>query len=163
MQRRIMSWVVPSVFLGLAAIGCGPGEESLEEASLGTRQSALLTRPVTVSASQNSLTGGVPLNTGVDVVAGWYLTLTTSAFDTWSPGAGVTTNANGLYNDFHTDPASGKTFPVGALVGRIGSSPYFLVGTDYQSGSAYSGRLYLLFWDRNSADNSDSVTSTIRL
>jgi hypothetical protein len=125
---------------------------------------------VDVRARQNSMTGGVALDTGVEVVAGQRLFLHADFSDTWTAGAGDrASNANGLRpgNPFggnyglYTDPVSGQSFYYGALVGRIGDGPYFLVGTDYDQPASRCGRLTLYYWDSNHADNSGSINVTI--
>jgi|GEM_PF-4382097 len=123
-----------------------------------------------VQALENSLTGGLPLATGVTLTAGDHLVISAANDDTWSAGADDrTSNADGLgpTNPFggnygnYTDPVSSQSFLYGALVGQIGTGPYFLVGTNFDDNVSQSGELKLLYWDSNNADNSGSVTVSI--
>jgi hypothetical protein len=53
--------------------------------------------------------------------------------------------------------------PVGALIGRIGTTgSYFLIGSEYSS-SSLSGRLFLLYNDDNPRDNTGGYTVTITI
>jgi len=51
--------------------------------------------------------------------------------------------------------------PVGALIGRISNGPWFLVGSSYSGTANASGRLFLLYNDSDSGDNSGGYTVNI--
>jgi hypothetical protein len=146
------------------------GASNFSQSSAEVYGKAFSMTAVDVQARQNSISGGVALDTGVDVVAGQRLFLHADFSDTWSAGAADrTSNANGLRpgNPFggnyglYTDGFSGQSFYYGALVGRIGDGPYFLVGTDYDQPASRCGRLTLYYWDSNYADNSGSINVTV--
>jgi hypothetical protein len=157
--------VLKGIFSAVLAIGSVAGL---------TCATPALALPITVEvfASQNSSTGGVNLDTGLDLMAGDRLVSSVDPLDCWSAGAANRiSNANGLDGlspapcqptgnfGFHTQ--DGETFRFGALVGRIGASDWFLLGTDFDAIVNATGRLFLVYWDSNSADNSGSVTVRI--
>ncbi|MFH1147668.1 MAG: hypothetical protein V1736_08170 [Pseudomonadota bacterium] len=115
-----------------------------------------------IYAAGNSLCGGTPLDTGVDLQAGNRLTIWADPNDTWSAGPDPrTSNANGLYN-FPEYSYAGQSFRYGSLIGQIGSNAYFFVGTSYDQTVNDSGRLYLLYWDSNNSDNSGYITAGVQ-
>jgi hypothetical protein len=133
-----------------------------------------LSAPISVDifAMGNSSTGGVDLDTGLDLVAGDRLVSTVDPGDCWSAGAANrNSNANGLdgespvpcqpTGDFGLHSQDGESFPFGALVGRIGAGDWFLLGTSFDAVVAATGRLFLVYWDSNNGDNTEFVTATI--
>lgn len=127
---------------------------------------------VEVFANQNSSSGGSALDTGLDLAAGDRLVSSVGPLDCWSAGAANRiSNANGLdglspapcqpTGDFGFHSQDGETFRYGALVGRIDGSDWFLLGTDFDAVIGATGRLFLAYWDSNSADNFGSVTALI--
>lgn len=127
---------------------------------------------VDIFANQNSSTGGVAVDTGLDIAAGDRLVSIVDALDCWSAGAANRiSNANGLdglspapcqpTGDFGFHSQDGETFRFGALVGRIGSGDWFLLGTNFDAVVNATGRLFLAYWDANSSDNSGMVTARI--
>lgn len=128
---------------------------------------------VQVFAQGNSASGaGVDLDTGIDLVSGDRLVSSVDPLDCWSAGGGArVSNANGLNGlspapclptaNFGLYSQDGESFPFGALVGRIGASDWFLLGTQFDATVTHTGRLFLVYWDSNSADNSGSVTARI--
>ena len=122
---------------------------------------------VDVFAAANSSSGsGTPLDTGVDLVAGDNLTVSVPFEDMWSAGGGDrTSNADGLGNPFggifgnHSQGGLSTLF--GTLVGQIGAGSFFVVGTSFDEFVGDTGRLFFVYWDSNSSDNSGSVTATI--
>lgn len=127
---------------------------------------------VDVFANQNSSSGGVALDTGIDLASGDRLVSTVDPLDCWSAGAANRiSNANGLdglspapcvpTGDFGTHSQDGETFRFGALVGRIDGGDWFLLGTDFDAVVNQTGRLFLAYWDSNSGDNFGSVTALI--
>jgi hypothetical protein len=127
---------------------------------------------VDIFALDNSSSGGVALDTGLNLVAGDRLVSIVDPLDCWSAGAANRiSNANGLDGlspapcqptgnyGFHTQ--DGETFRFGALVGRIDAGDWFLLGTNFDAVISATGRLYLAYWDSNSGDNFGSVTALI--
>lgn len=120
---------------------------------------------VRVDAKTNSSTGGVGKDTNFDVLAGETLIITADARRRWSAGPDTPysrkSTADGLGRlSQHTQ--FGLTANFGALVGRIGSGPFFLVGARYRGRATQTGRLRLYYWDSNSADNSGSIRVKIQ-
>jgi hypothetical protein len=119
---------------------------------------------VFASYSQSS-----PLDTGLYVTAGELLAISVPNRQIWSGGGSGPSNADGLAwgrrrgstNHARTYTYDSQTFPIGALVGRIGDGPYFLVGTDFQQVAQTSGDLSLLYWDSYYGDNYGSVMATV--
>ena len=122
-----------------------------------------------IKAKENSVSGGVPLDTGIDVKPGKLLTISVPSDQTWSAGAANrTSNANGLGNplggNFGTFTHNGFVYLFGCLVGSIdGGKTFFPVGTRLEMTILGSGRLVLFYWDVNNQDNSGSVTATVEL
>jgi len=108
------------------------------------------------------------LDTEIDLVAGDFLSMSAAEDDLWSAGSGTRiSNANGLgpdnpyggdYGYYHLD---GFSFYYGSLVGRIGNTDYFFVGTDFSQIVSDTGRLYLMYWDSNYGDNSGEVMVSV--
>ena len=121
-----------------------------------------------VKAKENSVSGGVPVVTGISVSKGEILTISVPADDKWSAGAGKReSNANGLSNPFGDDfgvfTHNGFSFLYGSLVGSLdGGKTFFAVGTRMEMTILIpAGRLTLYYWDINKDDNSGSVTATV--
>lgn len=146
----------------LAAAGC----------VIATSEPAAATS-VEIFAQANSSSGsGVDLDTGINLTAGDRLVSIVATDDCWSAGASPrVSNANGLDGlslspcqptaNFGFWTQDGETFRYGALVGRIGASDWFLLGTNFDAVVNATGRLFLAYWDENSYDNSGSVTALI--
>lgn len=129
---------------------------------------------VDVFANQNSSTGGVALDTGIDLSAGDRLVVSVDPLDCWSAGAANRiSNANGLdglspapcqpTGNFGLHSQDGESFHFGSLVGRIDGGDWFFLGTDFDAFVSSTGRLYLAYWDSNSGDNFGSVTAFINV
>jgi hypothetical protein len=142
-------------------------------AGLGTN-SVALAAPISVeiAALQNSSSGGVAVDTGIDLVAGDRLVSIVNPLDCWSAGAANRiSNANGLdgsspapcqpTGDFGFHSQDGETFRFGALVGRVDTGDWFLLGTSFDAAINATGRLFLVYWDSNFGDNFGSVTALI--
>ena len=120
-----------------------------------------------VKANQNSISGGVPMNTTVAVNPGQLLTISASPDDTWSAGAANrTSNANGLGNplggNFGTFAKGDFVFLYGSLVGSLdGGKTYFAVGTRLEMTILAPGKLSLYYWDVNKQDNTGEVTAIV--
>lgn len=121
-----------------------------------------------VRANQNSVTGGVGLNTGISVGLGDLLTISVPPDDTWSAGPGNrTSNANGLGNplgqNFGVFTKNGFSAQFGSLVGSLdGGNTFFAVGTRMEMTIlAPNGHLTLYYWDSDNVNNSGSVTATV--
>lgn len=120
-----------------------------------------------VKAKDNSVSGGVPMNTGISLNPGQLLTISVSPDDTWSAGAANrTSNANGLGNplggNFGTFTKDNFVFLYGSLVGSFdGGKTFFAVGTRLEMTILAPGRLSLFYWDINNQDNSGEITATV--
>jgi hypothetical protein len=121
-----------------------------------------------VKAKENSISGGVPLATGITLSKGDILTISVSPGDKWSAGTGEReSNANGLGNPFGADfgffTHNGFSYLYGSLVGSIdGGKTFFPVGTRLEMPIfTPPGQLTLHYWDINNGDNSGSVTATV--
>ena len=120
-----------------------------------------------VKAKENSVSGGLPMNTGIALHPGQLLTICASPDDTWSAGvANRTSNANGLGNpqggNFGTFTKGNFSFLYGSLVGSLdGGNTYFGVGTRLEMTVLAPGNLSLYYWDINNADNSGEVTAIV--
>ena len=128
-----------------------------------------MTHQFIVKAKENSVSGGVPLVTGISVKPGELLTISVSPDDTWSAGAdNRTSNANGLGNplggNFGLFTKNGSSFLYGSLVGSLDEGKtFFPVGTRLEMTILGPGRLTLFYWDINNQDNSGDVTATVTL
>lgn len=137
--------------------------------------------PIVVFASENSSATGNGAAAG-SVNAGDTISITVSTTDLWSAGALPRwSNANGLTGnllatgsdesgqaagtligaDFGLHSQDGLSAPFGALVGRIGSGNFFVVGANFANTATSSGILRLFYWDSNSGDNANSVTADV--
>lgn len=121
-----------------------------------------------VKAKENSVSGGVPLATGIMLQKGEILTVSVSPDDKWRAGVGKReSNANGLSNPFGDDfgyfTHNGFSFLYGSLVGSLdGGQTFFPVGTDLEMTIlSPPGKLTLYYWDVNNGDNSGSVKATV--
>ena len=121
-----------------------------------------------VKAKENSVSGGTPLVTGINVTKGELLTINVSPDDKWSAGPGDReSNANGLSNPFGGNfglfTHNGFSFFYGSLVGSIDNGKtFFAVGTRMEMSILIpEGRLTLYYWDVNNGDNSGSVIATV--
>ncbi len=137
-----------------------------------------------VYAKENSVLGGVGLNTGLNFSVGDSITGSVNQNDYWSanPSRGLFwSNANGLVgNVFATGvDESGKaagvrigreyprawsynglTTTFGTLVGEINNN-YFVLGTDINVMAPDTGLLSLYYWDDVAADNAGHVTVSL--
>ena len=133
----------------------------------------------TVDAYSNSSTGGVGLDTGINVIAGQTLNVGADPNDLWSAGdLPRWSNADGLIGNLYatgTDESgeaagtligknwglwtqSGLSAPFGSLVGEIGGT-YFVIGTNFSGPAPASGELNLFYWDMNKYDNSHTLVN----
>jgi len=136
-----------------------------------------------VSASANSSSGGVGLNTGIALSANQVFSVTAAPDDLWSAGALPRwSNADGLVaNLFATGSdesgelmntligtnfglwnQNGLSAPYGALIGELGGT-YFLLGTSFSGPAPVGGTLSLYYWDSNKGDNSGSILADVRV
>lgn len=113
---------------------------------------------IAVLASETivTVTGNVSyVDTGVDVEAGDVLKITSSGYwcwASWEPGSCSGPDGSAPpYDRAYEGDLLVFTAPHGALVGRIGSGDWFLVGSNYEETAATSGRLLL-------ADNDNAVS-----
>jgi PEP-CTERM motif-containing protein len=131
----------------------------------------------TVDAFSNSSTGGIGLDTGINVTAGQTLYVAADPNDLWSAGSlprwsnadGLTGNLFATGSDESGQSAGtligknwgpwtqfGLTAPYGTLVGELGGT-FFTIGTNYDGPAPASGVLKLYYWDMNNGDNSHSL------
>jgi hypothetical protein len=128
---------------------------------------------VFANANSSSL---APLMTGLFLVPGDQLAISTDIIDCWSAGpADRTTNANGLVGtstntcrpvattNYGLWTQGGASFPYASLVGRIDAGPYFFIGTNFNQVVSNTGELSLMFWDSNNFDNGDSVIASVNV
>lgn len=118
---------------------------------------------ITLPATQDP-TQGTPVDTGLDVTQGetvnysaggagqyGYDACVNGNIDTVTTDAnGYRTNSSGVPCDLQTktDPAAvDPTAPIGSVIGRIGTSPWFFIGSGGQIPATASGRLYLAYND----------------
>ena len=129
----------------------------------------MATAQFVIKAKENSVVGGAPLDTGIDLKPGKFLTISVAPDQTWSAGAGQrTSNANGLSNplgaNFGTFAHNGFSYLFGSLIGTVdGGKTFFPVGTQLEMTVLGPGRLALCYWDSINADNSGSVTANVAL
>ena len=122
-----------------------------------------------VNAKENSLSGGSPLNTGIDVSPGDLIVVSCSPMSTWSAGkADRTSNANGLGNplggQFGLHSRGDYSFLFGSLVGTFdGGRTFFGVGTNLTMTVLTEGTLSFLYWDSNNGDNSGHIDVTVQV
>jgi hypothetical protein len=120
-----------------------------------------------VSADQNSVSGGFGKSTGISVSPGQKLTFLTDPNDTWRLGQGPREcNADGLGNplgaDFGKYTRGNYSFLYGTLVGSLDDGQtFFSIGTSRTMILSQSGVLTLYCWDSNRGDNSGEITVTI--
>ena len=153
-----------SIFLVLVALSIVAG---------GNAHASLFT----VDAFSNSSTGGVGLDTGINVIAGQTLNVGVDPNDLWSAGDlprwsnadGLTGNLYATGSDESGQPAgtligknwglwtqSGLSAPFGSLVGELGGT-FFVIGTNFSGPAPASGTLELFYWDMNNYDNSHTL------
>jgi hypothetical protein len=137
---------------------------------------------VVVQAFTNSSSGGAGVSTGVLLTTGDIFTVDVDPNDLWNAGAlprwsnadGLIVNLQATGTDDSGQPAgtpigsvfplhtqAGLTAPYGALVGRIGSGDFFLIGTHFSGPANATGELTFFYWDSNFGDNTEFVTATI--
>ncbi len=123
-----------------------------------------------VHAKQNSVSGGIPIDTKLSVSPGQILVISVDEKDTWSAGSGYrTSNANGLGNplgnDFGVFKKDNFAFLYGSLVGSTDNGmSFFPIGTELNMPILTSnGVLLLYYWDSNNQDNSGSVSVTVNI
>lgn len=123
-----------------------------------------------VSVKVDSLTDrrNDPLNTGIVLEEGDWLTISCSVHDTWKLGSNKPQsrkcNADGLI-DWPTSydrPDLNFSAYYGTLVGQIGDGEWFLVGTKFHTDAVTdSGNLKLFCWDSEYRDNKGVITARV--
>lgn len=126
---------------------------------------ALFRADVEVAARANSSSGGSGKAIGFELGAGDLLTVRVDPGDTWSAGDDQPhsreSNADGLQQNYGLHLSGNLSAPFGSLVGRIGSGPFFVIGTSFEAEVKESGPLLLYYWDSDAFNNSGSVTAVI--
>jgi hypothetical protein len=122
-----------------------------------------------VKAKENSVSGGMGYNTGVNVQPGQLLVISVDPKDIWSAGAmDRTSNANGLGNPlggkFGLYTRGSQSFLYGSLVGSFDDGKsFFGVGTCLTMTVLTTGTLKLYYWDSNSNDNTGQVRALVAI
>ena len=149
-------------------------------AALAAAGAAHASTPVVVDALGDAY--GTSGATAVTLHAGEAFTVTVDPADLWSAGALPRwSNADGLTHDLYatgsdesgqpagtligqnwgTYSTADGAFAYGELVGRIGSGPYFAVGTSFSGVASSAGTLTLYYWDSYTLDNAGAVTAEV--
>lgn len=122
-----------------------------------------------VKAKENSISGGVGLNTKVSLQPGQMIHIAVDPNDTWRAGVSDReSNANGLSNplggNYGLHTRGSQSFLFGALVGSLdGGKTFFSVGTHLTMTVLTAGTLMLYYWDSNNSDNSGTITVRINV
>jgi hypothetical protein len=120
-----------------------------------------------VKAKENSVSGGVPFNTGIIVSKGDILKVSVALDQKWANGPGSPpSNADGVLANGQRNALYSRnriSLPVGSLVGSLdGGKTFFLLGSNFE-GPVGWGPLSLLYWDSDSANNSGSIKVNVTL
>jgi len=132
----------------------------------GCEEAPATTTITSVNVVENSLLGGTPADTDMVLERGDQLSIVVNATAMFMVDA-ISINAGGFGNPYgpdegtYTDPTSGQTFRLGALIGRIGTGPYFLVGTTFDGTVSDDGDLRLVIWNTYDSGNAGSIIATI--
>ena len=136
----------------------------------------------TVDAFLNSSSGGVGVNTGINLAVGEQFAVSVNPDDLWNAGPLPRwSDANGLDGDLYATGSDESGLPLGTLIGRsfgtytenvfsfnygalIGelSGTYFALGTHFSGPAPAAGTLSLFYWDINQYDNQGSVAATVQ-
>jgi hypothetical protein len=136
----------------------------------------------TVDSYLNSSTGGVGVDTGINLAAGEQLTVSVSPDDLWNAGSLPRwSNADGLLGDLYATGSDESGQPLGTYIGMdwglhsqysfsfyyatlVGelSGTYFEIGTNFSGPAPAAGTLNLYYWDSYREDNQGSVVATIQ-
>ena len=116
---------------------------------------------------ENCSIGGIGADTGIQLSAGSNLLISVDPNATWSAGSDQPctrrSNANGLTDCYGQYSSDGLTANYGALVGKIGGGPYFVVGTNFNGRVNQAGLLRLYYWDSASIDNSGTIIARVEV
>ncbi|MEE8448639.1 MAG: hypothetical protein V3S39_03305, partial [Thermodesulfobacteriota bacterium] len=127
--------------------------------------SSLYAESVVVDAKTNSSAGGTGKDTGIDIRVGDLFIIKVNPAQSWRAGNdhpySRKSNANGIAKGYGKWTQGNLSANYGSLVGRIGKSDYFLIGTAIIRISNATGRLFLYYWDSNSGDNSGNISADI--
>lgn len=105
-----------------------------------------------------------PINTGLFLNPGDLLEISASGI--WSnapPSYNLIFGPNGNPYENIALTYPGEGYPVAALMGKIGDSNYFFVGSDYSNAVINSGILYLGFNDTDYGNNWGTVDADVRI
>lgn len=105
-----------------------------------------------------------PVNTGSFLNPGDLLEISASGI--WSnapPSYNLIFGPNGNPNENILPGYPGVGYPVAALLGKIGNSNYFFVGSSYSDYVSQSGNLYLGFNDTDYGNNWGTVNADVRI
>lgn len=120
-----------------------------------------------VDAVENSVSGGVGLDTGILVTKGQLLTINANTADRWSidPDPIYLCNANGEGNPFGkeqkptTIPNIDFSFLNGTLIGSLDDGKtFFPIGIHSEQTIISDGALKLYMWDTDNTNNSGKIT-----
>ncbi|WP_417248735.1 hypothetical protein [Celeribacter sp.] len=135
---------------------------ALAFAALGATMSAAPAHALTVdfTIDATATPGWSPtdgLDTGIYLPYGSEFSIAVDPDALWSFGGGlISTNADG--DPLLTYSNNGLTAGTGTLVGRVGGSSYFSIGTSYSGTAQSDGNLFLFAWDGTPIDNSGELT-----
>ncbi len=101
------------------------------------------------------------LNTGLFFNSGDLLEITASGL--WGNASYLTFGPDGNPNENIALTYPGAGYPVAALMGKIGNSSYFLVGSSYSNIVTNSGILYLGFNDTDYGNNWGVVGADVKV
>jgi hypothetical protein len=124
------------VLIAISAVGCSANVPATSPAR-GAKVLAGAAQAYNLTVDSKAHTLATPLDTGIDVPAGARVSI--EAEGTWDHGQNHPSDASGDKSMRNRD----NGFPYGALLARLGTGSYFLVGTGYKTKDSSSGRLYL--------------------
>lgn len=105
-----------------------------------------------------------PVNTGLFLNPGDLLEVSASGI--WSnapPSYNLIFGPNGNPNENILPGYPGADYPVAALLGKIGNSNYFFIGSSYSDYVSESGNLYLGFNDTDYGNNWGTVDADVKI
>lgn len=106
----------------------------------------------------------IPVNTGLFLNPGDLLEISASGI--WSnapPSYNLIFGPDGNPNENIVAGYPGAGYPVAALLGKIGNSNYFFVGSSHSNYASESGNLYLGFNDTDYGNNWGTVNTDVRI
>ncbi|NNE28472.1 MAG: hypothetical protein HKN16_02475 [Saprospiraceae bacterium] len=160
MRKQLFKTIFTLVFFSLATLAISETNVSIEPRVGGSDlpENSSITGEIVVSVpAKNAIGQNKWFDTGVALKNGSSITINSTG--TWRLGPGPRAcNGNGLTN---FPPFKGHLY--GTLMAKIGrNGKPFKIGANYQGKANATGRLFLGNNDSNSADNSGSLTVSIK-